>query len=186
MGMSAVVVGISDCKVSADQSAVLVTYALGSCIAVTMYDPLSKVAGMLHYMLPESAIDAAKAQNNPAMFADTGIRALLEALKAGGANPRRMLVRLVGGAQVLDGDGVFQIGKRNYLAARKILWKAGILIAAEVVGGEVSRTVRLEVGTGRLWLREGGGIERELADQRASKRAEEKEQPNGVLCFDRG
>ncbi len=78
-----------------------------------------------------------------------------------------MVVRLTGGAQVLDSQGVFQIGKRNYLAARKILWKAGILIAAEAVGGEVSRTMRLEVGTGRMWVREGGGIERELA--RASR-----------------
>ena len=72
------------------------------------------------------------------------------------------MVRLAGGAQVLDSQGVFQIGKRNYLAARKILWKAGILIAAEAVGGEVSRTTRLEVATGRMWIREGGGVEREL------------------------
>jgi chemotaxis protein CheD len=180
-------VGISDCKVSQDAESVLVTYALGSCIAVTMYDPVSKVGGMLHYMLPESLIDAGKAQRNPCMFADTGIPVLLELVKAGGAQPRRMVVRLTGGAQVLDGEGVFQIGKRNYLAARKILWKAGILIAAEAVGGEVSRTVRLEVGTGRMWLREGGGVERELAERRAPVRnVAEKEQANGVLCLNRG
>jgi chemotaxis protein CheD len=184
--MSALVVGISDCKVSQDSDSVLVTYALGSCIAVTMYDPVVKIAGMLHYMLPESALDAGKAQQNPCMFADTGIRALLERVKAGGAQPRRMVVRLTGGAQVLDGEGVFQIGKRNYLAARKILWKAGVLIAAEEVGGELSRTVRLEVGTGRMWLREGGGAERELADHRAPKKVVEKEQANGVLCLNRG
>lgn len=185
--MSSLVVGISDCKVSQDSESILVTYALGSCIAVTMYDPVSKVAGMLHYMLPESSLDAAKAQKNPCMFADTGIRALLDAVKAGGAQPRRMVVRLTGGAQVLDGEGVFQIGKRNYLAARKILWKAGILIAAEAVGGEVSRTVRLEVGTGRMWLREGGGIERELMEHRGpAKKVAEKEQANGVLCLNRG
>jgi chemotaxis protein CheD len=152
-----------------------------------MYDPVSKVGGMLHYMLPESLIDAGKAQRNPCMFADTGIPVLLELVKAGGAQPRRMVVRLTGGAQVLDGEGVFQIGKRNYLAARKILWKAGILIAAEAVGGEVSRTVRLEVGTGRMWLREGGGVERELAERRAPVRnVAEKEQANGVLCLNRG
>ena len=185
--MSALVVGISDCKVSQDSEGVLVTYALGSCIAVTMYDPVSKIAGMLHYMLPESSIDAIKAQKNPYMFADTGIPKLIESVKAGGAQPRRMVVRLTGGAQVLDGEGVFQIGKRNYLAARKILWKAGILIAAEAVGGEVSRTVRLEVGTGRMWLREGGGSERELMEHRAAvKRDDEKEQGNGVLCVNRG
>lgn len=185
--MSALVVGISDCKVSQDIESILVTYALGSCIAVTMYDPVAKVGGMLHYMLPESSIDAVKAQRNPFMFADTGIAKLLDTVKAGGAQPRRMLVRLTGGAQVLDGEGVFQIGKRNYLAARKILWKAGILIAAEAVGGEISRTVRLEVGTGRMWLREGGGVERELVQHRApAKTVGVKEQGNGVLCLNRG
>jgi chemotaxis protein CheD len=184
--MSALVVGISDCKVSQDAESVLMTYALGSCIAVTMYDPVAKIAGMLHYMLPESALESAKAQQNPCMFADTGIPLLLERVMAGGAQPRRIMVRLTGGAQVLDGAGVFQIGKRNYLAARKILWKAGILIAAEVVGGEISRTVRLDVGTGRMWLREGAGIERELTGHRAPRRVVAKEQANGVLCLNRG
>ena len=184
--MTSVVVGISDCKVSGDAEAVLVTYALGSCIAVAVHDPISKVGGLLHFMLPESKLDAGKAQQNPFMFADTGIALLLEGVKAGGAHPRRMVVRLAGGAQVLDGDGVFQIGKRNYLAARRILWKAGILISAEAVGGEVSRTTRLEVGTGRMWLREGGAVERELVDNRSRATAPEREQRHGVLCLDRG
>jgi chemotaxis protein CheD len=162
MAVSSLVVGISDCKVTRDAESVLVTYALGSCIAVAMHDPITKVSGLLHYMLPESALDAKKAEQNPFMFADTGIPRLMEALKSAGGEGKRMVVRLTGGAQVLDSQGVFQIGKRNYLAARRILWKAGILVAAEAVGGEVSRTTRLEVSTGRLWVREGGGIEREL------------------------
>jgi len=162
MAISSVIVGISDCKVTRDADSVLVTYALGSCIAVAMHDPVTKASGLLHYMLPESTIDAKKAELNPFMFADTGIPRLMEALKVAGADSKRMIVRLAGGAQVLDSEGVFQIGKRNYLAARRILWKAGVLIAGEAVGGEVSRTTRLEVATGRLWVREGAGIEREL------------------------
>ena len=113
---------------------------------------------MLHYMLPESAMDAKKARAEPVHVrrhrdpaADRGAAGAPAAIR------KRMVVRLAGGAQVLDSQGVFQIGKRNYLAARKILWKAGILIAAEAVGGEVSRTTRLEVATGRMWVREGGG-----------------------------
>jgi chemotaxis protein CheD len=172
--MKSLVVGISDCKVSNDLDSALITYALGSCIAVALYDPATKVGGLLHYMLPESALDAQKAQQNPFMFADTGIRALLEAVTARGGNPRRMVVRLAGGAQVLDSEGVFQIGKRNYLAARKILWKAGILISAEAVGGEVSRTIRLELVTGQLWIREAGGIEKELMQHQATKKAMER------------
>jgi len=162
MAVSSVIVGISDCKVTRDAESVLVTYALGSCIAVAMHDPVTKVSGLLHYMLPESAIDAQKAEQNPFMFADTGIPRMMDVLKSAGADGKRMVVRLTGGAQVLDSQGVFQIGKRNYLAARRILWKAGILVAAEAVGGDVSRTTRLEVSSGRLWVREGGGIEREL------------------------
>jgi chemotaxis protein CheD len=162
MAVSSLIVGISDCKVSRDTDSVLVTYALGSCIAVAMHDPVSKASGMLHYMLPESSIDTQKAAQNPFMFADTGIPRLIAAVKAAGGDGKRIIVRLTGGAQVLDSQGVFQIGKRNYLAARKILWKAGILIAGEAVGGEVSRTTRLEVGSGRLFVREGGSVEREL------------------------
>jgi chemotaxis protein CheD len=175
MALISLIVGISDCKVTRDLESVLVTYALGSCIAVAMHDPVTKVSGLLHYMLPESAIDASKAQQNPYMFADTGIPGLMDALRTAGGDGKRMVVRLAGGAQVLDSQGVFQIGKRNYLAARKILWKAGILIAAEAVGGEVSRTTRLEVGTGRLWVREGGGIERELVRKQAAQNAAQRQ-----------
>lgn len=185
--MNSVVVGISDCKVSRDADAVLVTYALGSCIGVALYDPVAKVGGLLHYMLPESALDAAKAAQHPFMFADTGIPRLIEAVRAAGGEPRRMLVRLAGGAQVLDSQGVFQIGKRNYLAARRILWKIGILIAAEEVGGDVSRTTRLEVATGRMWVRESSGIEKELVQHRSlPKSAAERGSAHAVLCADRG
>jgi chemotaxis protein CheD len=178
MAVSSLIVGISDCKVTRDAESVLVTYALGSCIAVAMHDPVTKVSGLLHYMLPESSIDTNKAEQNPWMFADTGIPRLLDAVRAAGADGKRMVVRLAGGAQVLDGQGVFQIGKRNYLAARRILWKAGVFIAAEAVGGEVSRTTRLEVGSGRLWVREGGGIERELVrNQAAARNVEQRAQP---------
>ena len=124
---------------------------------------------MLHYMLPDSA----SIQTRPTesyMFADTGIPRYLRRA-ARGAQPRRMVVRLAGGAQVLDSQGVFQIGKRNYLAARKILWKAGVLISAEAVGGEVSRTIRLDLATGRLWIREAGGVEKELVQSRSPKKA---------------
>lgn len=184
--MTSLVVGISDCKVSRDEDVVLVTYALGSCIAVTVYDPITKVGGMLHYMLPESALDPAKAEQNPFMFADTGIPRLVQAVRAAGGDVKRMAVRLAGGAQVLDRQGTFQIGKRNYLAAKRILWKAGILIGAEAVGGEVSRTTRLEVATGRMWVREAAGIERELQHHGSAKRAVERGGSNGVLCPNRG
>lgn len=161
--MSHVVVGVADGKVSRDSDTTLVTYALGSCIALALHDPVSQVGGLLHFMLPTSSLDASKAQKNPYMFADTGIPALLSEVLAQRADRRRLVVKAVGGAQVMDPNGVFNIGKRNYLEMRKVLWKAGLMVQAEEVGGTVSRTVRLEVGSGRLWIREGGGRELELA-----------------------
>jgi len=168
--MKTVTIGISDCKVSQDVDSVLVTYALGSCIAVALYDPISRAGGLLHFMLPESKLDRDKAAQNPFMFADTGIPLLLRALETVGGNARRMVVRLAGGARVMDSQGVFEIGKRNYLAARRILWKAGVMVRAEAVGGNVSRTTRLELATGRMWVREGGAMERELSESGGSIR----------------
>ena len=156
------VVGIADCAVSNDPEAVLVTYALGSCIAVTVHDHVSRVGGLLHLMLPESNLVTARAQSNPYMFANTGIPLLFNRAFQQGAEKKRLIVRLVGGAQVMDDGGVFNIGKRNQLSARKILWKAGILIHGEELGGSASRTVRLEVGTGKLWVREGVQADHEL------------------------
>jgi len=167
--MSNVVVGMADCQVSRSREDVLVTYALGSCIAVAIHDPVAGVGGMLHYMLPESSISPAKAGENPYMFADTGIPRLFRQAYECGAEKRRLVVRIAGGAQVMDKEGVFNIGKRNYLALKKILWKAGVLLQAEDVGGNVSRTVRLEVGSGRFWLRGTGLEEQELKPSAALK-----------------
>jgi chemotaxis protein CheD len=161
--MANIVVGMADCQVSKSRDQVLVTYALGSCIAVAIHDPVAGVGGMLHYMLPESAISPAKAGENPYMFADTGIPLLFRRAYEYGAEKRRLVVRVAGGAQVMDSEGVFNIGKRNYLALRKILWKAGVLVQGEDVGGNASRTVRLEVGSGRFWLRGPGSADQEMA-----------------------
>ncbi len=160
--MSLLVVGVGDMKVGDDRESALATYALGSCIAVAIHDPVAHVAGLLHFMLPESSIDREKAGRAPFMFADTGIPLLFHTAYEKGAEKRRLAVRLVGGAQVMDAEGVFNIGKRNCLAARKILWKAGVLVEAEAVGGTVSRSVRLEVATGKLWIRTSGGAEKEM------------------------
>jgi chemotaxis protein CheD len=161
--MNTLVVGIGDCRVSSDQQASLVTYALGSCIAVMIHDSVAGVGGLLHFMLPESSLDPAKAEKNPFQFADTGIPTLFRSAYQLGADKKRLKVTVAGGAQIMDPQGTFAIGKRNYLAMRKILWKAGVLIQGEYVGGEVSRTVRLEIGTGKILMREAGSPEQELS-----------------------
>jgi chemotaxis protein CheD len=160
--MTLLTVGVGDCKVSNAAESVLATYALGSCIAVAIHDPVAAVGGLLHFMLPESSLNPDKASQSPFIFADTGIPLLFHAAYGLGAEKRRLVVRAAGGAQVMDDNGVFNIGKRNHLALRKILWKAGVMIHAEEIGGTASRTVRLEVATGRFLIRGPAMTDREM------------------------
>jgi len=176
--MDQIVVGMADCGISIVPGQVLITYALGSCIGLAAHDPKAGVGGLLHFMLPDSSIDSARGRENPFMFADTGIALLFDALARRGANKRRLVVHAAGGAQIMDEANVFEIGKRNYLATRKILWKAGILLQGEAVGGVNSRTMRLEVGSGRVWLQESG-TRREMTAAPAVKGVE-----RGVPCPD--
>jgi chemotaxis protein CheD len=148
-----VVVGVADCRVSNEAANVLVTYALGSCVGVAIYDPVAQVGGLLHFMLPESSPDALQSGRSPYMFADTGIPLLFREAYQKGAEKRRLRVRVAGGAQVIDDKGVFNIGQRNCLAVRKILWKAGVMVHGEETGGASARTMRLEMNSGRVYLR---------------------------------
>jgi chemotaxis protein CheD len=157
-----IVVGMADCRIGDAPGQVLATYALGSCIGLAVHDAKAGVGGLLHFMLPDSGIDQARGRENPWMFADTGIPMLLDRLCARGASKRRLTVRAAGGASLMDQENVFDIGRRNYLAMRKILWKAGVMVHGEAVGGIRSRTVRLEIGSGKFLIQEGGEV-RELA-----------------------
>jgi len=156
-----IVVGMADCRFGDNPEQVLATFALGSCIGLAVHDPAARVGGLLHFMLPDSAIDRDRGRQNPWMFADTAIPMMLERLFARGASKRRLTVRAAGGASMMDQENVFDIGRRNYLAMRKILWKAGVMVHAEAVGGVRSRTVRLEIGSGKFLVHEGGEV-REL------------------------
>ena len=157
--MNMLIVGVADAKLTSEPDQTLVTYALGSCIAVAIHDPVAKVGGMLHFMLPESSLDPEKAQKNPHMFADTGIPLLFRTAYGLGAEKKRLQVGVFGGAQVMDDSSMFNIGKRNHAALRKIFWKAGVFIHKEAVGGTTARTVRLDVSTGKMFLRGPGGAE---------------------------
>lgn len=147
------VVGVADLKVSNQPTDVLVTHALGSCIGVAIYDPVVKVGGILHFMLPDSSLDRAKAQEQPCMFADTGLPLLFKECYRLGAVKSRLLVKVAGGSQVLSSKECFQIGRRNYAALRKIFLKNNVLITSEDVGGTKARTLYLEIGTGNVWVK---------------------------------
>lgn len=151
-----IVVGVADLKVSNDPEVSLVTYSLGSCIGLCIYDPAVRVGGLLHYMLPEAKISPEKAQDNPFMFADTGIPLLFREAYRLGATKGRIVVKAAGGSQVMDPAGMFNIGKRNILALRRILWVNGVILGAADIGGTGNRTVALDISNGRIALKRSG------------------------------
>ncbi|MCD6506363.1 chemotaxis protein CheD [Candidatus Poribacteria bacterium] len=152
-----IIVGVADMKISDREDDVLITYALGSCLGIAIYDPVARIGGLLHVMLPLSTIDSAKAAENPFMFVDTGVpRLFIECYKAG-ARKERLQVKVAGGAHSkTEGEDYFQIGRRNFIMLRKLLWKNGILLSSYDVGGNLSRTMALEIGTGRVIVKANG------------------------------
>lgn len=143
------VVGIGEFAVSNDPDAAVITHALGSCVAVCIWDPAAVVGGLLHVLLPDSKINPERARQQPAAFADTGIPMFFKAAYAQGLDKKRCRVRLIGGASVAGlPPSESAVGKRNVLAARSLLWRNGVLIEREVVGGTEARTVTLRVADG--------------------------------------
>jgi chemotaxis protein CheD len=148
-------------KISSSPEDEIITFALGSCLGITIYDPVAHVGGMVHVMLPTSAIDPVKASINPCMFVDTGVKNLfLESYKAG-AQRNRLVVFAAGGACAngLEQDDYFQIGKRNVTVLRSLLWKNGIILANSDFGGNLARTMSLEMSTGKVLIRINGTTE---------------------------
>jgi chemotaxis protein CheD len=134
----------------------LVTHALGSCLGLMVFDPAAKVGGLLHAMLPLSGINPEKARANPAMFVDTGVPLLFKTLYDQGAAKARLVVKAAGCGTPMGQNEVFKIGARNYTVLKKLLWKNGISLEAEDVGGPASRTIHFEVSNGRVLLSSNG------------------------------
>lgn len=111
---------------------------------------------MIHYQLPDSKIDAERAAQKPLMFADTGMKILIDKMVRGGANKKRMKIKIAGGAAMEIGPKGFDVGKRNHLAIRKILWKQGMIIDGEDVGGSSPRNMYLNIETGQVTVRSRG------------------------------
>ena len=161
-----IVVGIGEFAVSNDRASVILTHALGSCIAVCIWDPAAKVAGLIHVLLPDSKINPARASEQPAAFADTGVPLLFRTAYEYGVDKKRCHVRLVGGADITRtswaastgdlGQAAASVGKRNLLAVRSLLWRNGVLVQKEAVGGNEPRTVSMDVSDGSLQISSGG------------------------------
>lgn len=149
-----IMVNMGQLEVSRTRGDVLTALGLGSCVAVCAYDPLVRLGGMIHVVLPASAAECAR--DGPAKFADVGVPRLLAEMQRQGAALRRLRVALVGGANVLasmDRKGPLDIGKRNIGAVSAALAMAGASLWKSDVGGKASRSVRLRVATGELTVR---------------------------------
>ncbi len=154
------IVSIADMKISTNRDEVLITYALGSCLGITIYDPVAVVGGMVHVMLPQSDIDPIKAQKKPSMFVDTGVKDLFLKSYKLGAKKERLIVKVAGGASTKNQDDFFQIGKRNFIMLRKLLWKNGVLLKSYEVGGNISRTMLLNINNGDVHLKIKGKLKK--------------------------
>jgi chemotaxis protein CheD len=157
-----IVVGLGEVQISRDPAAVLTCLGLGSCIGLSAYDPVSRVAGMAHIVLP-----ASDGKNGPlaSRYADVAVPALLEELRKLGALSLRLVVKLAGGAQMSKSPGhqaTFQIGERNYTAVQGVLSQHRIAVAKVDVGGNRGRTMRLYVESGRATVTTVGLESKEL------------------------
>ncbi|HBG26647.1 MAG TPA: chemotaxis protein CheD [Phycisphaerales bacterium] len=152
-----ITVGVADAKISSDPKRILATYSLGSCMGVCLYSKMEQTGGMLHCLLPDSTTNPKKAEENPYTYADTGMKNLLSEMEKRGIKKNQIKVKIAGGAQRLKvvTEG-FDIGKRNYLAIRKILWKNGMFIDSEDVGGGYPRTLYMCLDDGKVIVKSNG------------------------------
>jgi chemotaxis protein CheD len=162
------IAGMGDWVVSAEAGVTLATYALGSCIGLVAYDPGPRAGGLLHFMLPDSALNPAKADAQPGLFFDTGMERMLKDLERLGASRRRLRIYMAGAAKVLAQGDFFDVGHRNHLAAKRKLWELGFSVEAEETGGETSRTLKIRLSDGRVTVRDIQG-ERELRPRSFSR-----------------
>lgn len=157
-------VSIGEMVVSNSPDDILIAYGLGSCVAVCLYDPVAKVSGMIHSLLPAMP-QGEKLNGTPAKYVDQGIPLLLNQVISLGAQRNRLSVHLCGGAQMLTAPGFNQtlnIGERNVAAAQAGLQAAGLRIKAQATGGNSGRTVKLYVVNGQITVKTLGKGEQPL------------------------
>ena len=151
-----IIVGMGEIHISSNPADILSCLGIGSCIAVCAFDPISRVAGMAHIVLPSSN---GKKVDNPGKFADIAIPLMVERLSQAGALKYSTIIKLVGGAQMSNAPGLentFKTGERNAVAVKTALKEAKLLIAATDLGGNKGRTVRLHVSNGKVIVRTAG------------------------------
>ena len=150
--MNDLVLGIGELGVSDTPGSAIKTFALGSCVALLLYEPKKRIGGMVHIALSNSCINEEKSRTKPGYFADTGIPALMDMMKKKmkSLDLSGLIAKLVGGASVMEDAQLFNIGGNNIVEVKKILDKYGLKLKAEDTGGDISRTVTMFIDTGLI------------------------------------
>ena len=160
---SMIAVNYSEMKISSNPVETLVAFSIGSGIGMTIHDPVGGIGGVLNFILPDSTnANGTNPDKTPFMFADTGIRAFFRALFDTGAKAENLKIVIAGGAHIMDQTGVFNIGQKNLEALKNRLENYDVKIHHEAVGGTKSRTISLEIGTGRSVIKTLGEEEEKV------------------------
>ena len=147
------IVGIGELGVSRDPSTILSTYGLGSCVGVAAYDPVTRAGGLIHIMLPNSAIEHAKAAEQPALFANTGLPLFLAELLKLPAERSRLRFLVAGGAGMLCAAHDFNLGSTNTRVTFEILGQQSLPVSFRAIGGTANRTLHFDIATGTVTLK---------------------------------
>ncbi len=157
-----IMVGLGEVKASKDPETVLASLGLGSCVAVSMFDPVAKVGAMAHIVLPKSH---GKTGERAGRYADVAVPIMLEKIRELGAVDSRLRIHLAGGAQMSLAPGLgtaFKIGEDNVVAVLAVLSAEGLKPDAVEVGGNKGRTMRLFIESGKATVASAGQENREL------------------------
>jgi len=152
------ILGIGELYAGRSTGEIIKTFALGSCIAVVIFDVVVGSAGMVHIALPDSHIRGSGSRKEPGHFADTAVPSLINALvrASGSANSKNWVVKLIGGASIMDTNSVFNIGGRNLIAIKAVLQSNRLRATAGDVGKNFSRTVEISVGDTKVRITSPG------------------------------
>jgi chemotaxis protein CheD len=157
-----IVVDMADMKATNTGAGWLTTYVLGSGVAVAIHDPVTQVSGLLHFILPSSQLDRKRALNNPYYFGDTGIPLLYRRAYKLGAEKDRLICKIAGGGDVLEGKIHFGIGADNHKVAREILLKNNANITAEYPGGINGMRLHMNAKSGQVIIQFSNGDQIEI------------------------
>lgn len=151
------IVGVGEIQTSNSPDETIITYSLGSCIGLTLFDPDKRVGGMLHAMLPSARDSHGKQFDKPGVYVDSGIDLLIRKLNRMGARTDRFIAKIAGCSRTFPEDGIFEIGGRNYAVLKQCLREIGIVIQAEDVGGVSWRTLSLHMESGETRMKTASG-----------------------------